>query len=102
MIETRVLVVEDEAIVAHDLRLRLQELGYSIAASVPSGEEAVQQAAALHPDLVLMDIQLAGDLDGVAAAEQIRTQYDIPVIFLTAYADEATLQRAKVAEPLKE
>jgi PAS domain S-box-containing protein len=99
MTETRVLIVEDEAIVAHDLRLRLQELGYSIAAIAPSGEDAIQQATALRPDLVLMDIRLQGELDGIAAAAAIRSQLDIPVVYLTGYADAATLQRAKITEP---
>lgn len=94
----KILVVEDERIVARDIEKRLKKLGYSVAASVASGEEAITQAA-FSPDLILMDIQLKGQMDGIQAAEQIHAQYGIPVVFLTAYADDDTLQRAKVTEP---
>jgi PAS domain S-box-containing protein len=95
----QILVAEDESIVAHNLQHRLQNLGYMVPAAVHTGEEAIDYVAALRPDLVLMDIRLAGELDGVTAAGHIRSQFDIPVIYLTAYADEETLQRAKVTEP---
>lgn len=96
----QILVVEDEGIVARDIQHRLKHLGYLVLATASSGEEAVQCAAELRPDLVLMDIVLAGEMDGIQAAEEIRVRYDIPVIYLTAYADEITLQRAKITGPL--
>lgn len=96
MDKARILVVEDEGIVARGLENTLKGMGYAIAASVSSGEEAVQKAAETKPDLVLMDIML---MDGVEAADQIRAGLDISVIYLTAYADEKTLQRAKITEP---
>ena len=94
-----ILVVEDELIIAKGIQKRLQALGYSVAGAASSGKEAVEKALDLLPDLVLMDINLQGGMDGVAAAEQIRSRADIPVIFLTAYADADTLERAKVTEP---
>ncbi len=99
MATERVLVVEDERVVARDIEKRLKKLGYVVPASVASGEAAIEQVAKLRPDLVLMDIRLKGQMDGIEAAEQIRADFDTPVIYLTAYADEATLQRAKVTEP---
>ena len=99
MMKNTVLVVEDENIIAKDIENKLKRSGYVVVATVSSGEEAIKKTAEACPDLVLMDIMLAGDIDGIQAAEQIHTQFDIPVIYLTAYADENTLQRAKVTEP---
>ena len=99
MTQARILVVEDESIVALDIQDRLESLGYEVPATVASGERAVEQAGALRPDLVLMDIQLQGRMDGVEAADQIRQRFGIPVIYLTANADHPTVQRAKVTEP---
>ncbi len=99
MANARLLVVEDESIVAKDIQNRLRNLGYDVPTVVAYGDKAVEKVAELHPDLVLMDIFLKGDMDGIQAAEQIRTRYDIPVIFLTAFADPKTLQRAKITEP---
>jgi len=95
----RILVVEDELIIAKGIQKRLQNMGYIVIDIVPSGEEAVQTAAAEQPDLILMDINLSGEMDGIEAAEQIRSRLDIPVIFLTAYADDESLGRAKLSEP---
>lgn len=95
----KILVVEDEVIVAEDIAGRLKKLGYAVAGTVSSGEEAIQKAAETQPDLVLMDIVLKGEMDGVTASEQIRNNTDIPTVFLTAYADEKTLQRAKLTDP---
>ncbi|MEG4319199.1 MULTISPECIES: response regulator [unclassified Microcoleus] len=95
----KVLVVEDEIIVAQDIAGRLKRLGYAVTATVASGEEAIEKVAENPPDIVLMDIVLKGDMDGVTAAEQIRTKIDVPTVFLTAYADEKTLQRAKLTDP---
>ncbi|MBN1889726.1 MAG: PAS domain S-box protein [Thermoflexales bacterium] len=100
MSDVRILVVEDERIVAKDIQLRLHELGYRVAGVVASGEQAIQQAAELRPDLVLMDILLKGELDGIQAAEQIQARFGIPVMYLTSHSDEATLQRAKLTSPL--
>ena len=94
-----IMIVEDEGVVALHLAQCLKSLGHSVAVVVDSGREAVRQAAVVHPDLVLMDIHLQGEMDGIAAAEQIRAQGDIPILYLTAYADEPTLQRAKITEP---
>ncbi|HJQ24902.1 MAG TPA: EAL domain-containing protein [Blastocatellia bacterium] len=99
MTQARILVVEDESIVALDIQERLQSLGYDVPLTVASGEKAVERAGELRPDLVLMDIQLRGHMDGVEAAGQIRQRFDIPVIFLTANADHPTVQRAIVTEP---
>lgn len=96
---TQILVVEDENIVAKDLQQTLRMLGYGVPVIASSGEEAIEKATATHPDLVLMDVRLKGRLDGVAAAEQISDRLDIPVVYLTAYADEQTLGRAKATEP---
>ena len=96
----RILIVEDENIVAMDLGKRLKRLGYEVPATASSGEQAIQSAGEHRPDLVLMDIVLKGEMDGIQAAEEIHARYDIPVVFLTAYADDKTLQRAKLTGPL--
>jgi len=99
MADAKILVVEDENIVAKDIENSLKSLGYAVSAVVSSGEEAVKSAEDTHPDLVLMDIVLKGEMDGVQAAEQIHDQFNIPVVYLTAYADEKTIQRATATEP---
>ena len=99
MSAARILVVEDEAIVAEDLRDLLEGLRYEVAAVVPSGREAIAKAVELRPDLVLMDIRLKGAMEGIEAAVKIREQTGPPVVFLTAYADERTMERAKTACP---
>jgi len=99
MPKASILIVEDEAIVAEDLSRKLRRLDYEISAVCPCGEDAVVLAREERPDLMLMDILLAGAMDGVAAAERIRHECDIPVIYLTAHSDPATLQRAKLTEP---
>ena len=95
----RILVVDDEAIVAENIRSKLEGLGYEVCAVAPSGEEAVREAERKGPDLVLMDIRLRGEMDGVEAALEIGDRFDIPIVYLTAYADERTLARAKIANP---
>ena len=95
----RVLVVEDESVVSKDIQESLKGLGYAICGTAFAGQEAIKKAETLQPDLVLMDIVLKGDIDGVEAAETIRSRFHIPVIYLTAYSDEHTLNRAKVTEP---
>ncbi|MBM3836172.1 MAG: response regulator [Verrucomicrobia bacterium] len=96
---TQVLVVEYEGIIAADIQDRLESLGYDVPATVSSGEEALEKIPVLTPDLVLMDIVLQGQMDGVEAAAKIRQKFEIPVVFLTAHADESTLKRAKITEP---
>ena len=100
MTKSRILVVEDENIVALDLEKRLEKLGYDCVGIVATGESAVEKADELNPDLVLMDILLRGAKDGVEAGQEIRERFDIPIIFLTAYCDTATIERAKVSEPV--
>jgi CheY-like chemotaxis protein len=95
----RILIVEDERIVAIDLQRRLTQLGYTVVALAASGMEAVQKALALRPDVVLMDIRLQGDMDGVEAAQQIQAATAIPVVFMTSYVDEATQQRIRTTSP---
>lgn len=99
MTKPRILVVEDEAIIAADLQATLTRLGYEVPDTVDTGERAIARAAELRPDLVLMDIRLRGELDGIAAAEAIQRARDVPVIFLTAYTDEETLRRARLTLP---
>lgn len=94
-----ILVVEDEGIVAKDLQSRLKKIGYHVPVIVSSGEEAILKIAEVQPDLVLMDIQLKGKIDGIEAAEHIYFQYNIPIIYLTAYADDRTLERARLTDP---
>lgn len=94
-----IFIVEDEAIVANDIRETLISLGYQVTGMAKSGEIALEKVALLRPDLILMDIHLATEMDGVEAAGKIHVLYDIPVIYLTAYADKDLLDRAKVTEP---
>jgi PAS domain S-box-containing protein len=95
----KILIVEDELIIAADIATRLSRLGYAVVGQTDQAEQAVQLVGQLRPDLVLMDIRLQGEGDGITAADTIRRQYSVPVVYLTAHADEATLQRAKVTEP---
>jgi signal transduction histidine kinase len=97
--KVRLLLVEDEGVTAMDTAERLESLGYEVTAAVFSGRDAIRSVLELRPDLVLMDIRLKGDLDGIAAAKELRARFDVPIVFATAYADEATVERAKTAEP---
>jgi PAS domain S-box-containing protein len=99
MSKGRILIVEDEAIVAEDLRRKLGRLDYAVCGWTGSGEEAVALARKGGPDLVLMDIRLEAGMDGVEAAQRIRQECDVPVVYLTAHSDPTTLQRAKLTEP---
>jgi diguanylate cyclase (GGDEF)-like protein/PAS domain S-box-containing protein len=94
-----ILIVEDEKIIALDLQRRLERFGYSVVGMASDGQEAIDLARERGPDIILMDIMLAGAMDGIEAAKQIRALLGIPVIFLTAYTDEKTLERAKEVEP---
>ncbi|MGA6927635.1 MAG: ATP-binding protein [Desulfosarcina sp.] len=99
MNDTAILIVEDEAIVAADVANRLRQLGYRVAGSTAQGTQAIEMTERLHPDLVLMDIQLEGSLDGIQTAETIQSLLDVPVVYLTAHSDAATLSRAKLTGP---
>jgi CheY-like chemotaxis protein len=97
--EGRILVVEDEHIVAMGIKKMLKSLGYTVTGVASSGEDAISKAESTFPDVVLMDIMLKGDMDGVEAAKEIRERFDVPVVYLTAYSDNKILERAKRTEP---
>ncbi len=99
MAQTRILVVEDEKIVAADLQQRLKSFGYVVVGITSTGETAIQATRDLAPELILMDITLKGDMDGIQTAETIRKNLDIPIVYVTAHADSKTLERAKITSP---
>jgi CheY-like chemotaxis protein len=99
MAAARILIVEDERLIAVDLQRCLIRLGYSVVALVASGREAIQKALELHPDAVLMDIRLQGTMDGIEAATQIQQALPLPIVFMTAYVDEETQQRTRASSP---
>jgi PAS domain S-box-containing protein len=99
MVKAKILVVEDERVVALSIQNRLESLGYTVTANVISAEAAIAGIPQNPPDLVLMDIRLKGKIDGIEAAAQMRQQFQLPVVYLTAYNDEETLERAKFTEP---
>jgi len=99
MTKIGILVVEDENIVAKDIQHSLKKLGYEVLGVCATGDDAMSKAEHLKPNLVLMDIMLKGDVSGIEASDYIRQKLNIPVIFLTAYADSSTLAKAKVTEP---
>ena len=99
MAQTRILVVEDEKIVAADLQQRLRSFGYVVVGIASTGDGAIKATRELSPELILMDITLKGDLDGIQAADIIRKDTDIPVVYVTAHADSKTLERAKITSP---
>lgn len=99
MSKANILVVEDESIVSKDIQLSLKKLGYNVIGSATTGAKAIELALELQPDIILMDIMLKGDINGIRATKRIQTRVNIPVIYLTAYADENTLERAKVTQP---
>lgn len=96
--ELRALIVEDETLIAEELKERLSRLGFSVIDMVDSAEEGIAIATREHPDLVLMDIRLKGEKDGVQAAKEIRKQVDVPIVYLTAYSDQLTVDRVKGSE----
>jgi len=98
-VPSRILVVEDEAIVAADIQDRLETLGYTVAGWATTGADALDLARSANPDLILMDIMLKGPMNGIQAAHIVRTELSLPVIFLTANSDEAVLEQAKISEP---
>lgn len=96
----KILIVEDERITAEDLRDILTDLGYTVLAAVSSGADAIARAEQDRPDLALMDIRIKGDMDGTETARVLRERFNVPLVYLTAHADTATLARAKLAEPM--
>lgn len=99
MSNERIMIVEDESIVAMGIKHKLEDLGYDVVGIVATGEGAVTTALKTVPDLILMDIVLKGDLDGIEAAQQIHKHQDTPIIYITAYSDEEVLERARITEP---
>ncbi len=99
MTKAKIMIVEDEWIAAEDTQYKLQELGYIVTALASTGNEAIQKAEEDKPDLVLTDIVLEGEMDGIEVAKQIYSSFDIPFIYLTAYADDEILERIKITEP---
>ncbi len=94
-----ILVVEDDVIEAMDIKRILESMGYSVPETASSGEEALQKLTEFRPDVILMDIILSGGMDGIETAEVIKNQYKIPIIYLTAYSETETVERAKLTEP---
>ncbi|MCX6182952.1 MAG: response regulator [Bacteroidetes bacterium] len=99
MSNIRVLVVEDENIVAKDIQMSLEKMGYNVIGTASSGEKALEILKENQPSIILMDIMLKGKMSGIDTAEIVKNEYDLPIIFLTAYADESTLSKAKITEP---
>lgn len=99
MTKAKVLVVEDQNIVALNIRNKLKNLGYIVPGTAATGEEAIKKAELTNADLVLMDIMLKGEMDGIEAARAIKEKLGIPILYLTAYTDDETLDRAKTTEP---
>ncbi len=99
ILDSNILIVEDEIIIAADLKGRLEKLGYNIVGISATGNDAIRKTGETNPNLVLMDIMLKGNMDGIDTAQKIRDLYDIPVIYLTAYYDDEILNRAKITEP---
>jgi CheY-like chemotaxis protein len=97
--DIKILIVEDENIIALNIKKKLKSFGYSIPAIASTGEEALKLTEIILPDLILMDIMLKGEMNGVEAAEQIRKRFDIPILYLTAYSDDKILEKAKITEP---
>lgn len=99
MTKVQILVVEDEALIADDIQYSLEDMGYIVPDVCATGEDAIATAQKNHPNLILMDINLQGDMDGIETANAIRAKLDIPIIYLTAYADAGFLERAKITDP---
>jgi CheY-like chemotaxis protein len=97
--EKRILIVEDERIVAEDLKRLLERMGYAVSGVAASGEEALRNVRASRPDLVLMDISIEGPMDGIEVARRLRAEYGVPISYLSAHADIPTIERAKDTMP---
>ena len=96
--ERRALIVEDEILIAEELKERLSRLGFSVIAAVDTADEGIAIATRERPDLVIMDIRLKGKKDGIEAVREIREQVDVPVVYLTAHSDRLTVDRAKATD----
>ncbi len=96
---TKVLIVEDEMIIAARISMHLEQMGYEIAGIIPRGEEAILHCKESPPDIILLDIQLKGDLDGIETAQILQTEMDIPIIYLTSNSDQSHFERAKKTRP---
>jgi DNA-binding LytR/AlgR family response regulator len=99
MSKVKILIVEDEAIVARDIKVCLNKIGYNVLGSYSSGEKALEAIESEKPELILMDIMLKGKMSGIDTSAIVKEKYGIPVVFLTAYADEKTIGKAKITEP---
>jgi CheY-like chemotaxis protein len=99
MVKTRIMIVEDEVITAMSLQHLLEHWGYEMCEQISSGREAIEKAEREKPDIVLIDINLNGEISGIEAARQIRSRCCIPIIFITGYSDKETIKQAKSAEP---
>ncbi|WP_406655953.1 response regulator [Methanolobus sp. ZRKC2] len=99
MEDVKILVVEDESIIGLNIKKKLKSFGYTVPAIVATGEEAIKMAEITFPDLILMDVRLKGNMNGVETAEEIRKKFDIPIIYLTAYSDDEVLEKAKKTKP---
>ncbi|MDK2833886.1 MAG: two-component system, response regulator PdtaR [Methanolobus sp.] len=99
MEDIKILVVEDENIIALNIKKKLKSFGYTVPAIVSTAEDAIKMTEITFPDLILMDVMLKGEMNGVQAIEEIRKKFDIPVIYLTAYSDDEVLERAKLTQP---
>jgi len=95
----KIMVVEDEMLVSESIQQSLKKLGYDVAGHASTGEQAVELARRANPDLVLMDINLPGNLEGIEAAREIRGELSVPVVYLTGYSDPATVERAQISAP---
>jgi CheY-like chemotaxis protein len=99
MTTKRIMVVEDDVIIASLIESRLKKIGYAVSGIFDSGEDAIAGAVKFMPDLVLMDIRLRGEIDGIDAASEITSRLDIPCVYLTSYSDRDTIERAKATSP---
>ncbi|WP_321429869.1 response regulator [uncultured Methanolobus sp.] len=97
--DIKILVVEDESIIALNIKKKLKSFGYTVPALATTGEEAIKMAEITFPDLILMDVRLKGEMDGIQTAGEIRKNFDIPVVYLTAYSDDEILEKAKKTKP---
>jgi CheY-like chemotaxis protein len=99
MVSSKIFIVEDQIILANDLKLQLENLGYMVVGIAGNGKKAIKKIGEIQPDLILMDIVIRGDMDGIETAQKIRDLYNIPFIYLTAYFDDEILERASKTQP---
>ena len=99
MVSSKILIVEDEIIIAIDLKIRLEDLGYYVPGIAVNGRDAIKKTGEKNPDIILMDILLNGDKDGIQVAQQIRNQYNVPIIYLTGSQNDGLIEKAGITEP---